>query len=94
MADGGDGFVGRCEIVGPRRRGKRRWSDALKARIVAEARAQEIILLGGWFLRLHFAPRICRVSATIIRNPARNAERKCKIIVQIQRDNSCSGRTK
>ncbi len=25
MADGSDGFMGRCEIVEPRRRGNRRW---------------------------------------------------------------------
>jgi transposase len=37
MADGGDGFVGRCEVVEPRRRGKRRWSTEMKARIVAES---------------------------------------------------------
>ena len=37
MADGGDGFVGRCEVVEPRRRGKRRWSNEMKARIVAES---------------------------------------------------------
>jgi len=37
MADGGDGFVGRCEVVEPRRRGKRRWSTDMKARIVAES---------------------------------------------------------
>ena len=37
MADGGDGFVGRCEVVEPRRRGKRRWPAEVKARIVAES---------------------------------------------------------
>ncbi len=37
MADGGDGFVGRCEVVEPRRRGERRWSTEMKARIVAES---------------------------------------------------------
>ncbi len=36
MADGGDGFVGRCEVVEPRQ-GNRRWPDHVKARIVAES---------------------------------------------------------
>jgi transposase len=37
MADGGEGFGGRCEVVEPRRRGKRHWLDDVKARIVAES---------------------------------------------------------
>jgi len=37
MSDGVDGFMGRCEIVDPRRRGKRPWSKEMKARIVAES---------------------------------------------------------
>jgi transposase len=37
MADVGDGFMGRCEVVEPRRRGKRRWPSEVKARIVAES---------------------------------------------------------
>ena len=36
MADGGEGFVGRCDVVEPRR-GNRRWPDHVKARIVAES---------------------------------------------------------
>jgi len=32
----GEGFVGRCEVVEPRRR-NRRWPDDVKARIVAES---------------------------------------------------------
>ena len=36
MADGGDGFVGRCDVVEPRR-GNRLWPDHVKARIVAES---------------------------------------------------------
>ena len=36
MADDGDGFVGRCEVVEPRR-GNRRWPLDLKVRIVAES---------------------------------------------------------
>ena len=38
MADGGEGFVGQCEVVEPRR-GNRRWPDEVKARIVAESLA-------------------------------------------------------
>ena len=37
MAAGGEGFMGRCEVVEPRRRGKRRWPPEVKARIVAES---------------------------------------------------------
>jgi transposase len=37
MADGSDGFMGRCEIVEPRRHGNRRWPVEVKARIVAES---------------------------------------------------------
>ena len=37
MADGGDGFMGRCEVFEPRRRSKRRWPTEVKARIVAES---------------------------------------------------------
>jgi transposase len=36
MADILEGFVGRCEVVEPRR-GNRRWPDDVKARIVAES---------------------------------------------------------
>ncbi|MDF3856578.1 transposase [Paracoccus sp. P2] len=36
VADGGDGFVGRVEVV-RRTRGYRRWPEAVKARIVAES---------------------------------------------------------
>ncbi|WP_426037294.1 transposase [Cypionkella sp. TWP1-2-1b2] len=36
MSDGGNGFVGRCEVVEPRR-GNRRWPLELKTRIVAES---------------------------------------------------------
>lgn len=36
MADELEGFVGRCEVVEPRR-GNRRWPDDVKARIVAES---------------------------------------------------------
>lgn len=36
MADGGEGFGGRCEVV-ERPRGNRRWPNDVKARIVAES---------------------------------------------------------
>ncbi|MEC9103046.1 MAG: transposase [Pseudomonadota bacterium] len=38
MAGIGEGFVGHCEVVEPRR-GNRRWPDEVKARIVAESLA-------------------------------------------------------
>lgn len=37
MADGGDGFMGRCEVVEPRRRDNRQWPAEVKARIVTES---------------------------------------------------------
>jgi transposase len=37
MAEVGDGFMGRCEVVEPRRRDKRRWPSEVKARIVTES---------------------------------------------------------
>ena len=57
MADGGDGFVGRCEVVDPRR-GNRRWPLDLKARIVAEslqpgARVVDV-RVGTELLRINF----------------------------------------
>lgn len=36
MADGVEGFIGRCDVVEPRR-GNRRWPDHVKAQIVAES---------------------------------------------------------
>ncbi|WP_417601853.1 transposase [Pararhodobacter oceanensis] len=33
----GKGFTGRCEVVKPRRRGKRHWLAEITARIVAES---------------------------------------------------------
>jgi len=33
MADGGDEFMGRCEIIQPRRRGKRCWSKEMRSRV-------------------------------------------------------------
>jgi len=37
MLDGGERFIRRCEVVEPRRRGKRLWPDEVKARIVYES---------------------------------------------------------
>ena len=37
MADGSDGFMGRCEVVEARRRGNRRWPAEVRAKIVAES---------------------------------------------------------
>jgi transposase len=37
MADGGDGFIGRCEVAEAQGRGKRRWPTEVYARIVAES---------------------------------------------------------
>lgn len=37
MANCGEGFMGRCEVVELRRRGKRQWPAEVKARIVAES---------------------------------------------------------
>ena len=37
MADGGNGFMGRYQVVESRRRGKRRWPTEVKALIVAES---------------------------------------------------------
>ena len=31
MAEGGDGFMGRCEVVDPRGRGKRHWPDDVES---------------------------------------------------------------
>lgn len=37
MADGNNGFMGRSEVIEPRRRGNRRWPAEVKARIVSES---------------------------------------------------------
>jgi transposase len=55
MADGGEGFVGRCEVVEPRRRGKRHWPDDVKARIELRPVFRTVCLLT---LRGHFPSHI------------------------------------
>jgi transposase len=49
MSDGGDSFVGRCEVAEPRR-GNRGWSLDLKARIVDVARRHGVVAhqLSDW----------------------------------------------
>jgi hypothetical protein len=58
-----------------------------------QPRAKQIVLLWPFRLRLHPPPRNCKVSATIIQNPAINSDRKRPIHTQNQCVASFSGRT-
>jgi len=46
MTDGCDGFMGRCEVVEPRRRGKRHWQDDVKRGSLPKACSP----VSGWWM--------------------------------------------